>query len=50
MKITSERIKEHKKSGYGVPVAHTCKDGDMKSTQNCPACKWLREKMEASKQ
>ena len=44
--MKSERIKEHKKSGYGVPVAHTCKDGDFESTANCPACKWLRERME----
>lgn len=45
----SERIKEYKKSGWGVPIAHTCKDGDFKSTENCPACKWLRERMETEK-
>lgn len=40
--MESKRIREHKESGWGVPVAHTCKDGDMESTANCIACKWLR--------
>ena len=42
--MASGRIKVHTKSGYGVPMAHTCKDGDMESTKNCPACEWLRTK------